>query len=64
MKEGLGFPILGDPIYGHPNRQKIPATRLMLHSWKLAFNHPISEKPLSFEAPAPEEFGEWLKGDL
>jgi 23S rRNA pseudouridine1911/1915/1917 synthase len=61
MKEGLGFAILGDPIYGHVNRQKIPATRLMLHSWKLAFQHPITNQALSFEAPVPEEFAAWME---
>ncbi len=59
MKEGLGCPILGDPIYGHPSRQKIRAPRLMLHAWRLAFNHPMSERPLAFEAEVPAEFHPW-----
>ncbi len=59
MKEGLGCPILGDPIYGHPSRQKVRSTRLMLHAWRLAFNHPMSERPLSFEAAIPPEFQPW-----
>ncbi len=64
MKEGLGFPILGDPIYGHPNRQKVPTPRLMLHAWKLAFHHPIHQQPLQFEARVPEAFAPWLTPDL
>ncbi len=61
MKEGLGCPILGDPIYGHPSRQKVGTSRLMLHAWRLAFNHPMSERPLSFEASVPPEFQPWME---
>ncbi len=61
MKEGLGYPILGDPIYGHPSRQKIKTPRLMLHAWRLAFNHPLSERPLAFEASIPPEFSPWIE---
>lgn len=61
MKDGLGCPILGDPIYGHPSRQKIKASRLMLHAWRLAFNHPMTEQPLAFEAAMPAEFAPWWR---
>ena len=61
MKEALGFPILGDPIYGHPSRQKVPTPRLMLHAWKLAFQHPIHDQPMSFEAAIPPEVEPWVK---
>jgi len=63
MKDGLGCPILGDPIYGHPSRQKVPTSRLMLHAWRLAFNHPMSEQPLAFETTIPPEFAPWLPPD-
>ena len=59
MKDGLGTPILGDPIYGHPSRQKIKTSRLMLHAWRIAFHHPLTERPLAFEAPIPPEFHPW-----
>jgi 23S rRNA pseudouridine1911/1915/1917 synthase len=61
MKETLGFPILGDPIYGHPSRQKVLVPRLMLHAWKLAFQHPIHDQPMSFESAIPPEFEPWVK---
>ena len=61
MKETLGFPILGDPIYGHPLRQKVPTPRLMLHAWKLAFQHPIHDQPMSFESAIPPDFEPWVK---
>ncbi len=58
--KSLGTPILGDPIYAKPARQRHPSTRLMLHAWKLGFAHPTTGEPLAFEAPAPPEFGPWL----
>jgi 23S rRNA pseudouridine1911/1915/1917 synthase len=61
MRECLGHPILGDPIYGNPKRQVVPVTRLMLHAWKLSLNHPIHDQPLSFEAPVPPEFEPWMQ---
>ncbi len=64
MKEGLGHPILGDPIYGHVSRQKVAVPRLMLHAWKLALNHPIHDQPLQFEARIPAEFAPWLPEQL
>lgn len=63
MKESLGHPILGDPIYGHPSRQRLPAARLMLHAWKLAFQHPIHDQPLCFQARVPGEFAPWMRGN-
>lgn len=61
MKESLGFPILGDPIYGNAARQRVKTPRLMLHAWKLAFNHPVHDQPLSFEATLPPEYAPWTQ---
>jgi 23S rRNA pseudouridine1911/1915/1917 synthase len=61
MKECLMAPILGDPLYGHPSRQPTPSTRLMLHAWRLAFEHPITTKQMAFEAPIPQEFTPWIE---
>jgi 23S rRNA pseudouridine1911/1915/1917 synthase len=32
----------------------------MLHAWKLAFQHPIHDQPMHFEAKIPQEFTPWL----
>jgi 23S rRNA pseudouridine1911/1915/1917 synthase len=61
MKECLLAPILGDPLYGHPSRQPTPSTRLMLHAWRLAFEHPITTKHMAFEATIPPEFLPWVE---
>ncbi|MFC5454836.1 RluA family pseudouridine synthase [Prosthecobacter fluviatilis] len=62
MREALQCAILGDPIYAQPNKQKVRVPRLMLHAWKLSFNHPIHDQPMAFEAKVPEEYGPWMKG--
>ena len=63
MRDCLQCPILGDVIYGHPSRQKVKTSRLMLHAWRLAFEHPITMQRMEFKAEAPAEFGPWLKPD-
>ncbi|OYV06501.1 MAG: RNA pseudouridine synthase [Verrucomicrobiales bacterium VVV1] len=53
-------PLLGDPIYGTPSKHPGLPDRLMLHAWKLSFNHPITGVRHDFEAPIPSEFQPWL----
>jgi tRNA pseudouridine32 synthase/23S rRNA pseudouridine746 synthase len=43
----IGFPIVGDPIYG------IPADRLMLHAESVVLSHPISGDALLLTCPTP-----------
>lgn len=45
-----GCPIIGDDKYGSKHN---PARRLGLHSWKLAFPHPVSKKLIQLESPLP-----------
>jgi tRNA pseudouridine32 synthase/23S rRNA pseudouridine746 synthase len=48
---GLGFPIMGDPIYGRAVRGET----MLLHAWRLAV--PRGGKPtIEAEAPLPERF--------
>ncbi|MBV9343439.1 MAG: 23S rRNA pseudouridine(1911/1915/1917) synthase RluD [Gammaproteobacteria bacterium] len=62
----LGFPVVGDPVYG--GRRRLPpgcpphlAQRLQrfprqaLHAAHLALVHPFSGKPLAWEAPLPQD---------
>jgi len=52
----LGFPILGDSVYGSTSMNKRwNATRQMLHAHRLKIPHPMTEQPLSFVAPLPED---------
>jgi 23S rRNA pseudouridine1911/1915/1917 synthase len=63
----LGYPVVGDETYGARQNQKLTeltgyeAPRVMLHARELSFEHPRTEKQLSFEAPLPREFREALK---
>jgi len=50
----LGYPILGDTIYG--GRHAGQFSRQMLHAWKLGFEHPRGKRRMDFEAPLPEDF--------
>jgi 23S rRNA pseudouridine1911/1915/1917 synthase len=55
-----GAPILSDPIYGKPAKNPALPERLMLHAWKLSFEHPITGKRHHFESPVPPEFQPWM----
>lgn len=46
-RQGLGMPILGDELYGHPSE------RLCLHAETLTFVHPRTGEHISFTQPAP-----------
>jgi 23S rRNA pseudouridine1911/1915/1917 synthase len=57
----LGHPVVGDRVYGGRRARRARATegvpeRQMLHAWRLAFRHPISEAWLEFTAPPPQDF--------
>ena len=54
----LGHSIVGDPQYGRPRRDALPVpvpARQMLHAARLAFTHPATGQPLSFEARLPPD---------
>lgn len=55
----LGHPLLGDELYGRAVTRH-GVDRLMLHAWRLAFDHPRSGRRLSFESPIPAEFDPWV----
>ena len=60
LRDVLQCPILGDTLYGYPPAQRIPVDRLLLHAWKLAFDHPLTQRRMEFEAAIPVEFSPWL----
>jgi 23S rRNA pseudouridine1911/1915/1917 synthase len=49
----IGHPVLGDKIYGKTSSGH---ERQMLHAWRLAFFHPITEIWLQFDAGLPDDF--------
>jgi 23S rRNA pseudouridine1911/1915/1917 synthase len=57
----LGHPILGDPLYGVPDRH-FPRATLMLHARTLVITLPGRDSPDLFKAPLPERFREFIAG--
>ena len=55
----IGTPILADPIYSKPARQKVQTGRLMLHAYQLTITHPRTGKSMRFRAPLPAEYQPW-----
>jgi len=57
----IHHPVLGDKLYGGKITGpyvKIP--RQALHAYRIGIVHPISEKPLVFEAPVPPDIDDYL----
>jgi 23S rRNA pseudouridine1911/1915/1917 synthase len=67
----VGLPIVGDPVYG--GRQRLLAgsaaalsaalqgfRRQALHAQRLHLQHPLSARPMSFEAPVPADLAALL----
>ena len=49
----IGHPIVGDALYGGAAAGGL--SRQGLHAWHLAFEHPVTNKPMEFKAPLPED---------
>ena len=60
-----GHPVAGDDKYGDREFNKQMKTfglkRLFLHAWRLGIHHPITQEPLSLEAPLPEKLQQVIK---
>jgi 23S rRNA pseudouridine1911/1915/1917 synthase len=63
----VGCPVAGDRVYAsqRPVRSRRPdrslgISRQMLHAWKLKITLPGETAPREFEAPLPEDFGDFL----
>jgi 23S rRNA pseudouridine1911/1915/1917 synthase len=59
----VGHPILGDRAYGGggDEAQRLGLTRPFLHSWGIAFDHPITGERIELEDPLPEDLTEALR---
>jgi len=57
----LGYPVLGDRVYGGPKAAKLGSltiARQMLHAESLSLLHPVTGTPLTFIAPPPPDMVE------
>lgn len=55
----IGFPLVGDPVYGP--KKTLKGNGQFLHAKLLGFTHPTTGESMVFEAPLPELFEETLK---
>ena len=51
----ISHPILGDPIYSRKD-ENYPDASLMLHAYRLVFNHPVTKEKMVFRAPLADRF--------
>lgn len=52
----IGYPVLGDALYGGAGVSIEGLSRQMLHAWKLRVPHPVSGEAMEFTAPIPPDF--------
>lgn len=59
----IGHPILGDRRYGGwgADAERLGLERPFLHSFRLAFAHPVTGEPIAVEAPLPEDLERALR---
>jgi 23S rRNA pseudouridine955/2504/2580 synthase len=63
----IGCPLVGDERYGDEDADKVlfasikAPKRLYLHAAKVSFRHPLTNAPLTIEAPLPEAFDQLMK---
>lgn len=67
--KAIGHPLVGDPTYGEARWKGLPGpvrrplqtfSRPALHAWRLAFDHPVTGRPIDVEAPVPDDMrGLW-----
>ena len=61
----IGHPVMGDDVYGGGGGRRVaglPPKRHFLHAAWLAFNHPVTGKPLDFRSPLPEDLRTRARG--
>ncbi len=58
----INHPILGDLTYGYRFKKEhgIQVDRVMLHSERITFTHPVTKKQLQIIAPVPKDFKDYI----
>ena len=58
----IEHPVVGDRTYGATAKDPADPGRVWLHSWKLAFEHPLTGQEIAEDSPLPEDLLESLRG--
>ena len=59
----IGHPVIGDPLYGRGDvRQNLGLTRQFLHSWHIAFDHPVTGERIVRADTLPHDLLDILVG--
>ena len=53
----IGSPVINDPLYG----KGASTERILLHAYRLSFDHPITGAPIQLIAPIPIDMKVWLQ---
>ena len=57
----ISHPLIGDYLY-NPDMEHM--SRQALHSYRLAFRHPVTGEPLEFTAPMPKDMNFFTEKSL
>ena len=60
--EYIKHPCVGDPVYGWQKKDNLGLERQFLHSYKLAFTHPVTGERMEFEDSLPADLQEVIAG--
>lgn len=53
--EYIKHPCVGDPVYGWPHHENLGLERQFLHSYRLAFTHPVTGERMEFTDELPDD---------
>lgn len=56
----VGCPVLHDPIYSR-KKESFAQERLLLHAYRLSFEHPITKDTIRITAPLPDDMKQWIQ---
>ncbi|MBI4834310.1 MAG: RluA family pseudouridine synthase [Planctomycetes bacterium] len=56
----LGYPLVGERRFAFARDYKLKFRRTALHSSEINFTHPVSQKPLHFSVPLPDDMNSLL----
>lgn len=57
----LNHPVVGDPLYGRGAKDQALIQRQALHAKRITFKHPVTDHPLEFVAPLPQDMKNLLE---